>query len=215
MPRDNLILGSAGHIDHGKTSLVRALTGVDTDRLPEERARGITIELGFAPLELAPGLRVGVIDVPGHEGLVRTMVAGATGIDLVLLAVAADEGAMPQTREHLAIVDLLGIDDPQLHRREHLTCSRRAIRAAAVSVEQFGKVLIHRAHVARQRSRAGALGIGIGSDEPSDDLRQIAGVARAIGQPGTVCDLFGSAATIGHPAARKSTSVRSVRMVSI
>jgi selenocysteine-specific elongation factor len=108
--RDSLILGTAGHIDHGKTTLVRALTGVDTDRLPEEKARGITIELGFAPLELAPGLRVGVIDVPGHEGLVRTMVSGATGIDLVLLVVAADEGAMPQTREHLAIVDLLAIE---------------------------------------------------------------------------------------------------------
>src|SRR5512134_2171360 len=105
-----LVLGTAGHIDHGKTSLVRALTGVDTDRLPEEKARGITIELGFAPLELAPGLRVGVVDVPGHEGLVRTMVSGATGIDLVLLVVAADEGVMPQTREHLAIVDLLAIE---------------------------------------------------------------------------------------------------------
>jgi selenocysteine-specific elongation factor len=110
MPRESLILGTAGHIDHGKTTLVRALTGIDTDRLPEEKARGITIELGFAPLELAPGLSVGVIDVPGHEGLVRTMVSGATGIDLVLLVVAADEGAMPQTREHLAIVDLLGIE---------------------------------------------------------------------------------------------------------
>jgi selenocysteine-specific elongation factor len=108
--RDHLILGTAGHIDHGKTTLVRALTGVDTDRLPEEKARGITIELGFAPLALAPGLTVGVVDVPGHEGLVRTMVSGATSIDFVLLAVAADEGAMPQTREHLAIVDLLGIE---------------------------------------------------------------------------------------------------------
>ena len=105
-----LVLGTAGHIDHGKTSLVRALTGVDTDRLPEEKARGITIELGFAPLDLAPGLRVGVVDVPGHEGLVRTMVAGATGIDLVLLVVAADEGVMPQTREHVAICGLLGIE---------------------------------------------------------------------------------------------------------
>jgi selenocysteine-specific elongation factor len=107
---NNLILGTAGHIDHGKTTLVRALTGVDTDRLPEEKARGITIELGFAPLALAPGLTLGVVDVPGHEGLVRTMVSGATGIDLVLLVVALDEGAMPQTREHLAIVDLLGIE---------------------------------------------------------------------------------------------------------
>jgi selenocysteine-specific elongation factor len=110
MPADSLVLGTAGHIDHGKTTLVRALTGVDTDRLPEEKARGITIELGFAPLTLAPDLRVGIVDVPGHEGLVRTMVSGATGIDLVLLVVAADEGAMPQTREHLAIVDLLAIE---------------------------------------------------------------------------------------------------------
>jgi selenocysteine-specific elongation factor len=104
-----LVLGTAGHIDHGKTSLVRALTGVDTDRLPEEKARGITIELGFAPLDLGDGLRLSVVDVPGHEGLVRTMVAGATGIDLVLLVVAADEGVMPQTREHLAICELLGL----------------------------------------------------------------------------------------------------------
>ncbi len=104
-----LVLGTAGHIDHGKTSLVRALTGVDTDRLPEEKARGITIELGFAPLDLEGGLRLGLVDVPGHEGLVRTMVAGASGIDLVLLVVAADEGVMPQTREHLAICELLGV----------------------------------------------------------------------------------------------------------
>jgi selenocysteine-specific elongation factor len=104
------VLGTAGHIDHGKTALVRALTGVDTDRLPEEKLRGITIELGFARLELPGGLSLGVVDVPGHEGLVRTMVAGATGIDLVLLVVAADEGVMPQTREHVAICDLLGIE---------------------------------------------------------------------------------------------------------
>jgi selenocysteine-specific elongation factor len=107
--RPHLVLGTAGHIDHGKTSLVRALTGVDTDRLPEEKARGITIELGFAPLALPSGRTLGVVDVPGHEGLVRTMVAGASGIDLVLLVVAADEGVMPQTREHLAICELLGI----------------------------------------------------------------------------------------------------------
>jgi selenocysteine-specific elongation factor len=104
-----VILGTAGHIDHGKTTLVRALTGVDTDRLPEEKRRGITIELGFAPLEL-PGIgTLGVVDVPGHEAFVRTMLAGATGIDLALLVVAADEGVMPQTREHLAILSLLGV----------------------------------------------------------------------------------------------------------
>jgi selenocysteine-specific elongation factor len=104
----HVILGTAGHIDHGKTSLVRALTGVDTDRLKEEKARGITIDLGFAPLELGD-VRVGVVDVPGHERFVRTMVAGAAGIDLVMLVVAADDGVMPQTREHLDICGLLGV----------------------------------------------------------------------------------------------------------
>jgi selenocysteine-specific elongation factor len=104
-----VIVGTAGHIDHGKTSLTRVLTGVDTDRLPEEKERGITIELGFAPLDLPSGRRVGVVDVPGHERFVRTMVAGAAGIDLVLLVIAADEGVMPQTREHLDICRLLGV----------------------------------------------------------------------------------------------------------
>lgn len=104
-----MILGTAGHIDHGKTTLVQALTGVDTDRLPEEKRRGITIELGFAPLELSDGTTLGVVDVPGHEGFVRTMLAGASGIDLAMLVVAADESIMPQTREHLAILALLGV----------------------------------------------------------------------------------------------------------
>lgn len=104
-----MIIGTAGHIDHGKTSLVKALTGVDTDRLKEEKARGITIDLGFAYLPLPDGPVLGFVDVPGHEKLVRNMLAGATGIDHVLLVVAADDGPMPQTREHLAIVDLLGL----------------------------------------------------------------------------------------------------------
>jgi selenocysteine-specific elongation factor len=104
-----VIVGTAGHIDHGKTSLVRQLTGVDTDRLPEEKKRGMTIDLGFAHMDLGPAGRVGVVDVPGHERFVRNMVAGATGIDLALLVVAADDGVMPQTREHLDIVSLLGI----------------------------------------------------------------------------------------------------------
>lgn len=104
-----MIIGTAGHIDHGKTALVRALTGVDTDRLPEEKRRGITIALGFAPLEL-PGVGlVGVVDVPGHEAFVRTMLAGASGIDCALLVIASDEGVMPQTREHLAILALLHV----------------------------------------------------------------------------------------------------------
>src|SRR6266508_941060 len=104
-----MILGTAGHIDHGKTALVRALTGVDTDRLPEEKRRGITIDLGFAPLDLGNGTILGVVDVPGHEAFVRTMLAGATGIDLALLVIAADEGVMPQTREHVQILSLLAI----------------------------------------------------------------------------------------------------------
>jgi selenocysteine-specific elongation factor len=104
-----VILGTAGHIDHGKTTLVKALTGVDTDRLPEEKRRGITIDLGFAPLQLDGIGIVGVVDVPGHEAFVRTMVAGATGIDMALLVIAADEGVMPQTREHVAILEHLGV----------------------------------------------------------------------------------------------------------
>ena len=104
-----MILGTAGHVDHGKTALVLALTGVDTDRLPEEKRRGITIELGFAPLVLDGVGKLGVVDVPGHEAFVRTMLAGATGVDLALLVIASDEGVMPQTREHLAILALLGV----------------------------------------------------------------------------------------------------------
>jgi selenocysteine-specific elongation factor len=103
-----IVLGTAGHIDHGKTSLVRALTGIDTDRLPVEKARGITTELGFARLDLGDR-RIAVVDVPGHERFVKSMVAGATGLDLVCLVIAADEGVMPQTREHLDICDLLGV----------------------------------------------------------------------------------------------------------
>lgn len=103
------VLGTAGHIDHGKTSLVKALTGIDTDRLKEEKERGITIELGFAHLKLPGGDVIGVVDVPGHERFIRTMVAGAVGVDAVLLVVAADEGVMPQTREHLDICGLLGV----------------------------------------------------------------------------------------------------------
>lgn len=104
-----VILGTAGHIDHGKTSLIRALTGIDTDRLKEEKLRGITIELGFAYLDLPGGERLGIVDVPGHERFVKHMVAGATGIDLVALVIAADEGVMPQTREHMEICELLRV----------------------------------------------------------------------------------------------------------
>lgn len=105
----HLILGTAGHIDHGKTSLVKALTGIDTDRLKEEKERGITIELGFAHMELPGDIRFGIVDVPGHERFVRAMVAGVGGMDLVMLVIAAEEGVMPQTREHLEICQLLGV----------------------------------------------------------------------------------------------------------
>ena len=103
------VIGTAGHVDHGKTALVRALTGVDTDRLPEEKKRGISIELGFALLELGE-VRASIVDVPGHRRLVRTMIAGAAGMELVMLVVAADEGVMPQTREHVAVCELLGLE---------------------------------------------------------------------------------------------------------
>jgi len=104
-------LGTAGHIDHGKTTLLRALAGAeqDTDRLAEERERGLTIDVGYAELVLDDGVEVGVVDVPGHEKFIRNMVAGATGIDVVMLVVAADDGVMPQTREHLQIMSLLGL----------------------------------------------------------------------------------------------------------
>src|SRR5436190_20891430 len=104
----SVIVGTAGHIDHGKTTLVRALTGVDADRLPEEKRRGITIDLGFAELDLGD-VRVGFVDVPGHERFVKNMLAGAHGIDLVALVIAADEGVMPQTREHFDICRLLAV----------------------------------------------------------------------------------------------------------
>ncbi len=106
----NIIIGTAGHVDHGKTELIKALTGRNTDRLDEEKKRGISIVLGFAPLSLAEGLNVGVVDVPGHERFVKTMVTGAVGVDLALLVVAADEGVMPQTEEHMEVLRLLGVE---------------------------------------------------------------------------------------------------------
>ena len=107
--RSDLVIGTAGHIDHGKTALVQALTGVDTDRLPAEKRRGITIDLGFAALPLPGGHRLALVDVPGHERFIRNMLAGASGLDLALLIVAADDSVMPQTREHLEILRLLGL----------------------------------------------------------------------------------------------------------
>ena len=105
----HVVAGTAGHIDHGKSSLVLALTGIDPDRLKEEKERGITIDIGFAHLDLGDGLTLGIVDVPGHERFVKNMLAGVGGIDLVMLIIAADEGVMPQTREHLSICQLLRI----------------------------------------------------------------------------------------------------------
>src|ERR671912_112843 len=108
-PMRPFVIGTAGHVDHGKSTLVKALTGIDPDRLAEEKARAMTIDLGFAWLTLPGGQSVGVVDVPGHERFIKNMLAGVGGIDAALLVVAADEGPMPQTTEHLAILDLLGV----------------------------------------------------------------------------------------------------------
>src|SRR4051812_10213277 len=130
-----MIIGTAGHIDHGKTALTRALTGVDTDRLKEEKARGISIDLGYAYLPSPDGGILGFVDVPGHEKFIHNMLAGATGIDFVLLVVAADDGVMPQTREHLAIVDLLGLRRGlvALTKIDLVSAERRAEAAADIT----------------------------------------------------------------------------------
>ena len=125
----HIVVGTAGHIDHGKTSLVKALTGTDTDRLPEEKARGITIDLGFAFLEEPDGLTIEIVDVPGHERFIKNMLAGVGGIDLAMLVVAADEGVMPQTREHFAICSLLTFLSRRLERRLAATGRRPVVTA--------------------------------------------------------------------------------------
>jgi selenocysteine-specific elongation factor len=110
MKENYFLIGTAGHVDHGKTQLIQALTGISTDRLKEEKERGISIELGFAYLNLPDGRKAGIVDVPGHERFIRQMLAGASGMDVVLLVVAADEGFMPQTQEHLDILNLLKLE---------------------------------------------------------------------------------------------------------
>ncbi|HPU53924.1 MAG TPA: GTP-binding protein, partial [Burkholderiaceae bacterium] len=129
-----MIIATAGHVDHGKTSLVRALTGVDTDRLEEEKRRGLTIDLGFAYADLGGGELTGFVDVPGHDRFVRNMLAGVCNIDLALLVVAADDGPMPQTREHLAILDLLGARRAMvvLTKIDRVSAQRRAEAAADI-----------------------------------------------------------------------------------
>jgi selenocysteine-specific elongation factor len=163
-----LTVGTAGHIDHGKTWLVRALTGKDTDRLPEEQQRGISIDLGYAPLELPDGRRLSLVDVPGHERFVRTMVAGATGIDLFLLVIDAAEGARPQTHEHLAILRLLGVE-----RGVVAVTKADAVDAEtlALAVEE-ARELVPEAEVVAVSAKTG---------EGLDELR--AALARAAGEP--------------------------------
>ena len=121
----HVIIGMAGHVDHGKTELVKALTGVDTDRLAEEKKRGITIDLGFARLDFPDGSCASIVDVPGHERFIKNMLAGAGGVDLAMLVVAADEGFMPQTVEHLDILQLLG--EGRTHRADKDRLSRRGL----------------------------------------------------------------------------------------
>jgi selenocysteine-specific elongation factor len=160
-----LTVGTAGHIDHGKTALVLALTGVDTDRLPEEKARGITIALGFAPLVLPDGRRLSLVDVPGHERLIRVMVSGATGIDLYLLVVAADDGVMPQTLEHVRVLNALGVEHGVVAvTKSDMADPAPAARAAAELLS--GEVVICSA-----RTGAGVADVAAGLARAADRVR--------------------------------------------
>jgi selenocysteine-specific elongation factor len=161
LPTRRFVIGTAGHVDHGKTTLVRALTGVETDRLPEEKRRGISIELGFAPLDLGGGVEASVVDVPGHRRLVRAMIAGATGMELVLLVVAADEGVMPQTREHVAVCQLLG-----------MTCAVVAVTKADAVEPELAQVAAEEARsLLGDRWRAEAVACSARTGEGLADLR--------------------------------------------
>src|SRR5204863_8752009 len=160
-----LTVGTAGHIDHGKTWLVRALTGKDTDRLPEEQERGISIALGYAPLDLGDGLQLSLVDVPGHERFVRTMVAGATGIDLCLLVIDAGEGARPQTHEHLAILRLLGVERGVVALTKADLVDEETLELARVEAEE----LVPGAPVVATSARTGA-----GLDELRAALAEVA-----------------------------------------
>jgi selenocysteine-specific elongation factor len=158
-----LTLGTAGHVDHGKTALVKALTGVDTDRLPEEKERGLTIALGFAPLQLPGGRRISLVDVPGHERFVRAMVSGASGIDMYLMVVACDDGVMPQTREHAEVMRALGI--------EHgVVAVTKADLADPAKAGREAAELLPGAQVVACSSRTGA-----GIDALMDALERVAG----------------------------------------
>ncbi len=169
-------LGTAGHVDHGKTALVRALTGTDTDRLEEERRRGISIELGYALLDLGDGHELSVVDVPGHERFVRTMVAGATGIDLALVCIACDDGVMPQTREHLAILDLLEVSHGvvALTKRD-LVDDEGAALAREDATEALAGSRLQAAEIIEVSARTGQ-----GLDDLRAALLRAAGTSRAV-----------------------------------
>src|SRR5436190_23589325 len=167
-----LTLGTAGHIDHGKTALVGALTGVDTDRLPEEKARGISIALGYAPLVLPSGRPLSVVDVPGHERFVRTMVAGATGIDLFLMVVAADDGVMPQTREHAAVLRALGVGVGVV------AVTKADLADPATAIEEAAE-LLPKAPAVAVSARTGA---GLGELRAALDAVAVSAASRAEGE---------------------------------
>ncbi|HEY0099528.1 MAG TPA: selenocysteine-specific translation elongation factor, partial [Pyrinomonadaceae bacterium] len=170
----SIIVGTAGHIDHGKTTLVRALTGVDADRLPEEKRRGITIDLGFAELSLGD-VSVGFVDVPGHERFVKNMLAGAHGIDAVALVIAADEGVMPQTREHFDISKLLGVSHGLVVITKTDIVDGELLELVRADAEELiaGSFLEH-APVVPVSARSGA-----GLDELKERLREVAALVPA------------------------------------
>ncbi len=175
-----MIIGTAGHIDHGKTALVRALTGVDTDRLREEKARGISIDLGFAYLPAPNGSTIGFVDVPGHEKFIRNMLAGVAGIDFVLLAVAADDGVMPQTVEHLAIVDLLGVNCGLVAlTKVDLVAPERIAEVRAEVANLLSSTTIPAAEIVPVSSVT-----GVGIDQLKQKLLDAAGSFRRVGGAG-------------------------------
>ena len=189
-----MIIGAGGHIDHGKTALIKALTGVDGDRLKEEKARGITIDLGFAYLPVEGGRVVGFVDVPGHERFVHTMVAGASGIDFALLAIDADDGVKPQTLEHLAIIDLLGVKrglvaltKTDLVGPERLAAVACEIRAAAIGTMLEGADILPVSALTGQgvdRLRARLVAHAADVADRSEDARFRLAVDRVFTLPG-------------------------------
>jgi selenocysteine-specific elongation factor len=229
-----LVIGTAGHVDHGKTALVRALTGVETDRWKEERERGLTIDLGFAPLSLGDGLEVSIVDVPGHEDFVKNMLAGATGIDLLLLVVAADEGPMPQTREHLSIARILGIADgvTVLTKRDRVDESWLGLCRDAVR-EELERILGHAEWPMLEVSSATGEGLEelraaladraalMGSSEREDLLRLPVDRSFSVPGAGTVATgtIWSGALTVGDEVTvlpgQRSARVRSLQVHSV